>query len=609
MPGIGQEVRVEPPNWWSGMKDPSLQLMVHAPNIGAYSVHINSPEVALIKITKGDSPNYLFIELDVSNTPASEFTLVFKNDEKEIHVPYELRERSSSSGQIIGFDSSDVIYLITPDRFANGNPDNDIVSGMKETRLDRAHDYARHGGDIQGITKHLDYISEMGFTAVWSSPLLENNMEEQSYHGYAITDYYKVDPRFGSLESYKELTKEATNRGLKVIMDQVANHCGLGHWWMADLPFEDWINDQDQYLNGKPILKTNHRRTTNQDRYASEDDRRRMSKGWFVSAMPDLNQDNSYMASYIIQNSLWWIETLGLGGIRQDTYPYPEKTFMADWAKRIMTEYPKFSIVGEEWSYNPLLISYWQQGNANKDGYESYLKSTMDFPLQKALIEALNEEENWNSGLIKLYEGLSNDFAYPNPGAMMLFGDNHDMDRIYTQLREDPVATKMALSFILVSPRTPQIYYGTEVLLSNTSKRGDHGLIRTDFPGGWSEDQVNAFTGENMTAAQLSMQSFLQKVLNFRKTSEAIHHGKTIHFNPENGIYTLFRFTDDEMVMLVLNKNESPVSLDLQRFDELGIRGAKANNLLSGEVHVLWDTLLLPERGPILLSINREPNE
>jgi len=590
------------------MKESSLQLMVHAPEIGNYTVHINSSEVALIKLTKADSPNYLFIDLDVINTPAGGFTLVFKNDEKEIRVPYELRERSHA-GQIMGFDSSDVIYLITPDRFANGKPDNDIVNGMKETRLDRTHDYARHGGDIQGITKHLDYISEMGFTAIWSSPLLDNNMEEQSYHGYAITDYYKVDPRFGTLESYKALTREAANRGLKIIMDQVANHCGLGHWWMADLPFDDWINDQAQYMNGKQTLKTNHRRTTNQDIYASDEDKRRMSKGWFVSAMPDLNQDNSYMATYIIQNSLWWIETLGLGGIRQDTYPYPEKTFMAAWAKRIMAEYPNFSIVGEEWSYNPLLVAYWQHGSINKDGYQSHLKSTMDFPLQKALIEALNEEENWNSGLIKLYQALSNDFAYADPGAMMLFGDNHDMDRLFTQLGEDALATKMALSFILASPRTPQIYYGTEVLLSNSAKRGDHGLIRTDFPGGWSGDQVNAFTGKNMTPEQLSMQSFLRKVLNFRKSSVAIHRGKTVHFSPENGIYTLFRYTEDEMVMLVLNKNEIPVSLDLRRFDELGIRGAKADNLLSGEAIIMEDRLLLRERGPVLLSLKRKRNE
>jgi len=609
VPGMCQEIRVEPPNWWVGMSDANLQLMVHSPGIGAYSIHIDSPEAELIKVTKGDSPNYLFLDLVVNATSATEIPLVLRHEAKEIRVPYTLNERVFLPDQLTGFDSSDVIYLITPDRFANGDPNNDIQQGMQEMGLDRSDDYARHGGDIQGITNHLDYISEMGFTSIWSSPVLENNMEEQSYHGYAITDYYKVDPRFGTLESYKELSNEATKRGLKLIMDQVANHCGIGHWWMADLPFDNWVNDQDNYLKGRPTLQTNHRRTTNQDLYASDNDKMLMSKGWFVSAMPDLNQDNPFMASYIIQNSIWWIETLGLRGIRQDTYPYPEKEFMAKWARRIMKEYPNFSIVGEEWSYNPLLISYWQQGSSNEDGYDSYLKSTMDFPLQKALIEAISEEEKWNSGLIKLYEGLANDFAYPDPKSIMIFGDNHDMDRLYTQLGEDPVATEMALSFILVSPRIPQIYYGTEILLTNTDNPGDHGLIRSDFPGGWANDTINAFAAINMTPGQLAMQSFLKKLLNFRRSSPAIHHGKTIHFSPEKGIYTLFRFNENEMIMLILNKNESPIDLELQRFEELGIKGAKAHNIISGEELILADQLKLKERGPILLSLSKKTNE
>ncbi|MBT8234725.1 MAG: glycoside hydrolase family 13 protein [Bacteroidia bacterium] len=609
VPGLCQKIRVEPPNWWVGMKDANLQLMVHSQGIGDYSVHIDSQEVELTEVSKGDSPNYLFLDLIINSTSATEVSLVFTHEDNEIIVPYTLNERAIEPEQLDGFDSSDVIYLITPDRFANGDPKNDVHEGMKEIGLDRTDDYARHGGDIQGITKHLDYISDMGFTAIWSSPLLENNMVEQSYHGYAITDYYKVDPRFGTLESYKELSSEAAKRGIKLIMDQVANHCGLGHWWMADLPFDNWINDQDNYQQGQQVLQTNHRRTTNQDMYASQEDKKRMSGGWFVSAMPDLNQNNSLLATYIIQNSIWWIETLGLGGIRQDTYPYPEKDFMANWAKRIMKEYPNFSIVGEEWSYNPLLISYWQQGNSNKDGYDSYLTSTMDFPLQKALIEAIKEEENWNSGLIKLYEGLANDFAYPDPKSIMIFGDNHDMDRIYTQLGEDPVATKMALSFILVSPRIPQIYYGTEILLSNTVKRGDHGLIRSDFPGGWANDTINAFEEINLTPGQLAMKTFLRKLLNFRKSSEAIHMGKTIHFSPQSGIYTLFRFIEDEMIMFILNKNKRPVSLALQRFEELDIIGANARNIISGEELILGDEFQLEARGPILLSLTKKTNE
>ena len=324
-------------------------------------------------------------------------------------------------------------------------------------------------------------------------------------------------------------------------MDQVINHCGSGHWWMEDLPFSDWINHQQDLFEGNEVQVTNHRRTVNQDLYA---------------AMPDMNQSNPFMAAYLIQNSLWWIETLGLGGIRQDTYPYPDKQFMADWAERIMTEYPNFSIVGEEWSYNPLLVGYWQMGAKNKDGYESYLKSTMDFPLQRALVSALLEEEKWDSGLVKLYEGLANDFHYASPADILLFADNHDMDRIYTQLQEDVVLTKMAMAYLLTVPRIPQIYYGTEILMQNTKKPGDHGLIRTDFPGGWKEDSVNAFKGTGLTSEQAEMQLFMKKLLNFRKSYPTIHSGTTKHFAPENGVYVLFRQDSEHTVVLILNKNK-----------------------------------------------------
>nr|WP_086476928.1 glycoside hydrolase family 13 protein [Arenibacter amylolyticus] len=601
--GIGVE-RVEPPHWWIGFKNRELQLLVKDPDIAKSIPEINEDGISIKKITEGKSPNYLFLDLEFSqDLKPTKFTInfTFQNGLIKTHT-YELKGRNGSSEEFVGFNSSDAIYLITPDRFANADPKNDRLPFLREQTVDRNEDYARHGGDIKGITNHLDYIEKMGFTAIWPSPLLTNDMEEQSYHGYAITDFYGVDPRFGSLEDYKELVNKAKEKSIKIIMDQVANHCGLEHWWMKDLPFDDWFNYQGEFENQEIIPHSNHRRTTNQDPYASEQDKKAMTHGWFVDTMPDLNQRNPFMAKYLIQNSIWWIETLGLGGIRQDTYPYPDKEFMAKWAGEIMTEYPQFSIVGEEWSNNPLLIAYWQQGNQNRDGYNSNLRSTMDFAMQNLIIEGIKEEENWNSGLIKMYEGLANDFAYPSPEDIVAFLDNHDMDRVYTQLNENLVDTQMALSYLLVLPRIPQLYYGTEILMQNSKKPGDHGLIRTDFPGGWEGDAVNAFTGENLSTDQKNMQSFLKSLLNYRKESEAIHKGKTIHFAPTNGVYLLSRMYENEIVTLIINKNKDPYTLDLTPYAELGLQGKTLRNVLTNTTHVWKDNIDLSSRGATLLT-------
>jgi hypothetical protein len=364
--------RVEPPNWWAGMKHTKLEILVYGKDIGKYDPEIQGNDVAMLKITKAPNKNYVFLNLDLSNAIPGNFRINFSDDKGRLVTgfDYELKQRRSQSAERKGFNSSDVIYLITPDRFANGDPSNDSVVGMNETGIDRSNDYARHGGDLKGITQQLDYIEEMGFTAIWPCPVLTNDMKRTSYHGYAMTDFYEVDPRFGTLEDYIKLGSEAKKRGIKLIMDQVANHIGLEHWWMKDLPFSDWINYQSKFENNEQVVYSNHRRTTNQDRYASKADSKGMNDGWFVRTMPDLNQRNPYMARYLIQNNIWWIETLDLGGIRQDTYPYPDKKFMAHWAKVIMKEYPSFSIVGEEWSLNPLLVAYWQTGNNNRDGYE-----------------------------------------------------------------------------------------------------------------------------------------------------------------------------------------------------------------------------------------------
>ncbi|RKD85135.1 glycoside hydrolase family 13 protein [Mangrovibacterium diazotrophicum] len=555
--------RVEPMFWWVGMKNPNLQLMIHGENIGASMPEISYPGVTIESVTRVENPNYLFVDLQIAkDAQPGSFAIVFKTGKKQTgEFKYELKTREPHSSERKGFNSSDVIYLITPDRFANGNPGNDAVEGMKE-QPSRADKDGRHGGDLQGIVDHLDYIQDLGFTAVWLNPVLENNMTKTSYHGYSTTDFYKVDPRYGSNDEYLELSKDLKKRGMKLIMDMIFNHCGSEHWWMDDMPMHDWINN---YPNWKV---TSHRRTVNQDPHASEADKKAMSDGWFVESMPDLNQRNPFMATYLIQNSIWWIEYVGLDGIRQDTWPYPDKHMMADWTKRVLEEYPNFNIVGEEWSMNPATVSYWQKGKVNSDGYECYLPSLMDFPLQNAASRAMNHAEDFDYGMIELYEALSNDYQYSDAGNLVVFPDNHDMSRFYTQVGEDVNKLKLGVAYFLTTRGIPQIYYGTEVLMSNKGTE-DHGVIRSDYPGGWDGDAVNAFTGEGLTDAQKDMQNYVRTIQHWRKDKEVIHNGRLIHFVPEDGVYVYFRTNDEETVMVILNKNMQEKQVKTDRFSEV----------------------------------------
>jgi len=602
--------RIEPPNWWTSFNNTSLELLVKGDNIKDYDFTVNYPGVTVNSVNKADSPNYLFINLTIdkkTNPGLISLNFIDETGNKFIHK-YKLSKRRSTKNTYDGFNNSDVVYLITPDRFSNGDESNDSFNSLKEKTIDRKNTYARHGGDLRGIINNLDYFKDMGFTSIWLNPVLINDMDVYSYHGYATTDYYKVDPRFGTNAEYIELANKANGKGIKLIKDIIVNHCGIYHWWMDDLPYKNWINYQEIYENAKTIeefeknmIYSNHRRTTHQDVYASESDLEGMTDGWFVSVMPDLNQRNPFMATYLIQNSIWWIETLNLSGIRQDTYPYPDKNFMSSWAKSIMDEYPKFNIVGEEWSYNPLAVAYWQQGSNSKDGYQSNLKSTMDFPMQKAIYEGISEEENWNSGLIKIYEGLSNDYFYPNPKSLLLFPDNHDMSRIYTQFNKNITKTKMALGLILTMPRIPQILYGTEILMHDSSKPGDHGLIRSDFPGGWSSDKMNAFNRIGLSEEQIEMQEFLKKLLNFRKKNNTIIEGETIHFAPKDGVYLLARTYNGETTLIIINKNKSPYKLSLKRFLELNLSGKRLKNVISGE-YIKWTDSITLNEGSLILT-------
>ncbi|HZL12156.1 MAG TPA: glycoside hydrolase family 13 protein [Prolixibacteraceae bacterium] len=568
--------RVEPTFWWVGMKNPTVQLMVHGQEIATSEVSLNYPGVRINSVSRQENPNYLFVDISISpEAKAGTFPIQFRKNKKEIiSYSYELKNREPNSAKRKGFDASDVIYLITPDRYANGNPANDAVVGLKELP-NRADKNGRHGGDIQGIENSLDYISEMGFTSIWLNPVLENNMTQVSYHGYSTTDFYKLDARYGSNEEYRELAQSIHKKGMKLMMDMIFNHIGSEHWWMNDMPSSDWLNLYPDYKI------TNHRHTVIEDPYASEADKKMLSDGWFVPSMPDLNQNNPFLATYLIQNSIWWTEYVGLDGIRMDTYAYPDKYMMAEWTRRMLEEYPDFYIVGEEWSMNPAIVAYWQKGNVNSDGYVSYLPGLMDFPLNNAVIKGLKEPESWDAGFETMYVALSNDFIYANPSKLVVFPDNHDMSRFYTQLDENFDWWKMGIVYYATTRGIPQIFYGTEILMTNPGPKDD-GIIRSDFPGGWDGDPMNAFTGEGLSDKQKEAQDFIRNVLNWRKTSEAVHSGELKHFIPEDGIYVYFRYNQDEKVMVVLNKNAQEKTIDTSRFGEIMGNCTSGKDVISG---------------------------
>jgi len=506
---------------------------------------------------------------------------------------YELKNREPKSANRKGFDASDVIYLITPDRFANGNPANDAVAGMKELP-NRADKNGRHGGDLQGIKNSLDYLSKMGFTSVWLNPVLENNMTRVSYHGYSTTDFYKVDSRYGSNEEYRELGQAIHQKGMKLMMDMIFNHIGSEHWWMKDIPSADWINNYPEYKI------TTHKHTINQDPYASEVDKKSMLDGWFDRNMPDLNQRNPFLKNYLIQNSIWWTEYVGLDGIRMDTYPYPDKFAMAEWTRRMLEEYPGFYMVGEEWTTNPAIISYWQKGKVNQDGFVSDLPGLMDFPLNNAVIQGLNDPNV--DGFNQVYEALANDFQFPHPEKLVVFPDNHDMSRFYAQLGENFDLLKMGIVFYATTRGIPQIFYGTEILMTSPRLRDD-GIIRSDFPGGWSGDLINAFTGIGLSDQQKEAQEFVRKVLNWRKSSDVVHTGKLKHFAPVNGVYVYFRYNEQGKVMVVLNKNAQEKIIDTSRFNEIMANCTSGKEIVSETAITDLKNLKVPGMSAVIIEL------
>jgi glycosidase len=590
---------VEPMFWWANMTNPELQVMVHGEKISDCNVEINYSGVTVERVIKTDNPNYLFINILIDKSAkAGTFDILFTDNGKtKATYKYELKERRSGSADRKGFDTSDVFYLIMPDRFSNGNPDNDSVDGMAD-KLDRENPDGRHGGDIQGIINHLDYLQELGITAIWNTPMMEDNMPKVSYHTYAISDFYKIDARYGTNDDYARLSAEAKKRGIKLVIDIVTNHAASEHWMMKDLPTKDWIHIFPEFTN------SNHRKTTTNDPYVANVDYRKNFDGWFDTSMADLNQKNDLLLTYLTQNTIWWIEFADLGGVRIDTYPYNDTQAMAEYCNLIMDEYPNFNIVGETWLFSPADIAYWQKGANNNDGYESGLPSVMDFPLMNAMHKAFDEKESWNQGLIRLYNSLASDYLYPDRDNLFTFLENHDTDRVMTIMNGDINKFKMSLAFLLTTRGIPQLYYGGEIMMEGRKSDGD-GVMRIDFPGGWEGDERNAFIQEDRTDLENEAFNFQKKLLNYRKNNPVLHTGELKHFVPENDTYVYFRSNKEKMIMVLLNNSdEFAKTIDCKRFDEVMANFKSAKNVMTDEQLNDISTIEVPAKSVMILELN-----
>lgn len=590
---------VEPPCWWAGMSDPSLQVMVTGPGIADADVTADYPGVTLKEAVSLDSPNYKFLYFDITpEAKPGKMELKFSLNGRKATIPYELKERTKKGEDYVGFDASDVLYLLMPDRFAQGDMDTaKSLEGLTyPVKADRNDPNGRHGGNIRGIIDNLDYIDSLGVTAIWSCPVLENDMPGGSYHGYATTDYYRIDPRFGSNEEWQELVAEANKRGIKVVMDMIFNHSGLNHPWIADKPSKDWFNHPEG------TETTNFRLSTIHDPYVSDYDLDHTVNGWFVTAMPDLNQRNPHLMKYLIQNSIWWIESSKINGIRMDTYPYADLEGMASWAKAILAEYPNFNIVGECWYGNEAGSAFWQKGN-RLNPRETELPTVMDFLISINGHKYFDEETDpWN-GLNHLYDHLAMDFLYPDPQKVLTFLDNHDTDRFLLAEPDSLGSWKQAVAFLLTSRGIPQLYYGTELLM-NGSKEGSDGYVRRDFPGGFPGDTINAFTPEGRTALQNEAWDFMSKLLHWRRgeANEVIAKGSLKHFMPQNGMYVYRRKLGDKEVTVLMNGTSKPLTVTMERTLEILPYGTRLHDLISGEDVTIAEKMTFSPRQIMVLQ-------
>ena len=594
---------IEPENWYVGMKNSSLQLMVYGKNIRDSRVSVDYPGVKIDSLVRLDSPNYLFVYLNLSG--AKPGNMVLNIDGKKVNYP--LKARTMSGDKRIGFDNSDVLYMLMPDRFASGRNITKPMKGLNPYVVDRSKPSLRHGGDLEGVRQHLDYFNQLGVTALWFTPVLENNLpdmnSQSSYHGYATTNYYRVDPRFGTNEDYARLVAEAHAKGLKVVMDMIFNHCGYDHPWVKDMPSKDWFNTPEWMKKGDSYyLQTSYKLTPVLDPYASKVDKRETVDGWFVRSMPDLNQKNPHVMTYLIQNSEWWIETIGIDGIRMDTYPYADRKAMSQWMKILNEEYPNFNTVGETWVTEPAYTAAWQK-DSKLSKVNSYLKTVMDFSFYDKINLAKHEETDaWWKGLNRIYNSLCYDYLYENPSSVMAFIENHDTDR-FLENGKDTLALKQALTLLLTINRIPQLYYGTEVLMNGTKEVTD-GNVRRDFPGGFAGDKHNAFTAEGRTKAENAMFNWLSKLLKWRRNNMVITKGKQIQFIPYKGVYVIARQWNDQTILTILNGTSQAVTLPLDRYAEVIGNHQEAKDVISGRKVKLGSELQLKARDTKVIELS-----
>ena len=608
-----QVTRVEPLSWWTGMKMP-LQLLVQGENISEYNVAVEGGKgVSVVKVNKADSPNYVFVDVKIAaDAQPGTYYIVFSKDGQSFKYPYEIAAREAGSAERPSFTTADMIYLIMPDRFANGDTTNDSTDDTDD-KYARNELFGRHGGDIQGIIDHLDYISDLGATAIWCTPLLEDNQPEHSYHGYACTDYYHIDSRFGTNDLFKEYVNKAHEKDLKIIMDIVPNHAGSAHWWMEDTPFADWYHVFDTYTGSNIAF------STNMDPNASKKDLYIQESGWFDRSMVDMNLDNPYVLRYFQQWAIWWVEWSGLDGFRVDTYPYNEKDPMAEWCAAVMNEYPNFNIVGECWTASIPQLAYWQGGNANKDGFNSNLKSVMDFPLHDALRAGLNEDwGGWGQGMVRVYDILSHDFLYHDLSNMMIFPGNHDTDRLGDALRKNPARVKIAMAMMATMRGYPQIFAGDELMFTSCDLSMGHGGLRVDFPGGWPGDEMDLFSAEGRAKATKNTDgltvpkgqaadlfNYVSHLFQWRKTKEVIHNGKTMHFITRDNTYGYFRYNDTDVVFVYVNNSPEAKNVPWTYYSEIseGLKGGV--NVVTGEPCDVSDATVVPSQSILIVEYKR----
>ncbi len=605
--------RIDPTDWFVGMKNPSVQLMVYGQGIrDAESVTTDYPGVVIDSLVRLDSPNYLLIYMNLKEAKSGTMTLNFKVQKKTIKKTFVLKDREMAGDKRQGFTIADVLYLLMPDRFAQGEHHQPQIPGMRAYKEDRNAPSLRHGGDLEGLRQHLDYFCDLGVTALWFTPILENDspdmMEWSTYHGYACTDYYRVDPRFGTNEQYRQLIDDCHAKGLKVVMDMIFNHCGFEHPWVADLPSKDWLNLPDWLeqsggtsdSRGTDFLQTSYKLTPVLDPYASEVDLRETTEGWFVTTMPDLNQNNPHLMRYLIQNSIWWIETAGIDGIRMDTYPYAFRKPMAQWMKELDEEYPNFNTVGETWVTEPAYTAAWQKDSKLSD-MNSYLKTVMDFSFQEKLDSAKHEQTDaWWRGMNRLYNSFCYDYLYPNPSSVMAFLDNHDTDRFLGD-GQDSLALKQGLALLMTVNRIPQLYYGTEIMMNGTKAETD-GHVRKDFPGGFPGDTHNCFTAEGRTKGEQQMFSWLSRLLHWRQGNEVIMKGKMKQFIPMNGIYVISRQYQGKTALTIINGTTKPATMEVKRYKEVIGSAARVKDVPTGRYYDLSQDLQLKPRQTLVLS-------